>query len=154
MMVCRFTVLIALLAQGLALMSPACFVRCLEPNGHECVELAGQDCHCNEPRLNDHATGTCCSEHQDADDHDHHEALLSTRHDCGCSHLPLDFGPQSLPKSQIAKQLSDAHAIWLTPLPVTSENVAITEYSVMSPWLLRRQVSPHLAVLATIVLRV
>ena len=46
MMARWLTVLVALVAQGMALMSPVCFVRCVAPNGHECVELTGQDCRC------------------------------------------------------------------------------------------------------------
>ena len=40
------TVLIALVAQGMALASPVCFVRCVGADGHECVELTGLGCHC------------------------------------------------------------------------------------------------------------
>ena len=155
-MVCRLTVLIALLAQGLASMSPACFVRCVASNGHECIELVGQDCHCGELGLfdHDHSTAACCSAHHHADDQDVVETLLSSQTDCRCSHSLLDFGPQSPAKSLVAEQLSDAQLIWLAALPVTSENVVALERAGLSPPLLRPQVSPHLAFLATIVLRV
>ena len=155
-MVCRLTVLIALLAQGLASMSPACFVRCVASNGHECIELVGQDCHCGELGLfdHDHSTAACCSAHHHADDQDVVETLLSSQTDCRCSHSLLDFGPQSPAKSLVADQLSDAQLIWLAALPVTSENVVALERAGLSPPLLRPQVSPHLAFLATIVLRV
>lgn len=155
-MVSRLTVLIALLAQGLASMSPACFVRCVASNGHECIELVGQDCHCGELGLSDHdhSTVACCSAHHDADDQDDVETLLSSQTDCRCSHSLLDFGSQSPAKSVVAEQLSDAQAIWLATLPVTSENVAALERAGLSPPQLRPQVSPHLAFSATIVLRV
>lgn len=149
------TVLIALLAQGLASMSPACFVRCVAPNGHECVELAGQDCHCGELGLSDHdhSTAACCSAHQDTDDQDDVETLLSSQADCRCSHSLLDFGPQSPVRSLVAEQLSDAQAIWLAALPSVSENVTVLERAGLSLPRLRHLVSPHLVVLATVVLR-
>ena len=155
-MVRRLTVLIALLAQGLALMSPACLVRCVAPNGHECVELVGEDCRGCEHGLSEHdqPVADCCSTHCDTVEQDDSETLLNLHDRCGCAHSPLDFGPQSLVKSLTAKQLSEAQAIWLAALPSFSGAVAELEREDFPPPLLRPQISPHLIVLATVVLRV
>lgn len=154
-MVSRVTVLIALLAQGLASMSPACLVRCVAPNGYECVELVGEDCHGCEHSLSEHdqPAAACCSVHCDAIESDEAETLLTSHKRCGCAHSPLDFGPQSPTKLLTAEQLSDAQAIWLAALPVISGNAAALERVRFSPPQLRSQVSPHLVVLATVVLR-
>ena len=152
MMIRRLTVLIALLAQGLALMSPACLVRCVAPNGHECVELVGQDCHGCEQGLSEHGepSVTCCSAHSDADSQDDAETLLTSREECGCLHSPLDFGPQSTTKPLTAEQFSEPQAIGMTVLPIVPGDAAGLGRADVSP----PQISPHLALLATVVLRV
>lgn len=152
MMVRRLTVLIALLAQGLASMSPACLVRCVAPNGHECVELVGQDCHGCEQGLSQHShpSTSCCEVHSDAVMSDDAETLLTSQEECGCLHSPLDFGPQSPVKSLTAEPLSNSQAIWQVALPIISGHVAsLNRADFSSP-----QISPHLGVLATVVLRV
>lgn len=154
-MVSRLTVLIALLAQGLASMSPACLVRCVAPNGFECVELVGEDCHGCEHGLSEHdqPATACCSTYCDANEPDDAETLLSSHESCGCIHSPLDFGPQSPAKSLTAEQLPEAQAIWLAALPINSERAVALDRAHFSPPQWRPQVSPHLVMLATIVLR-
>lgn len=151
-MVSRLTVLIALLAQGLASMSPACLVRCVAPNGYECVELVGEDCHGCEHGLSKHdeLPSACCSTHGDAIEPNDVETLLTSHEGCGCSHSPMDFGPQSLAKSLTAEPLSEAQANCLAVLPIPSRHAAALGRGSD----LRPQVSPHLDVLATVVLRV
>lgn len=151
-MVSRLTVLIALLAQGLASMSPACLVRCVAPNGHECVELVGEDCHGCEQGLSTHddPPAACCSTPGDAFESDVAESLLTFCDGCGCAHSPLDFGPQSQAKSLTAEQLLVAQVDCLAVLPIPSRHVAALDRRSD----LRLQVSLHLVVLATVVLRV
>lgn len=151
-MVSRLTVLIALLAQGLASMSPACLVRCVAPNGYECVELVGEDCHGCEQGLSKHyePPAACCSTHGDAVESDDAETLLTSCDGCGCAHSPLDFGPQSEAKSLTAEPLLEAQVNCLVVLPIPSGHAAVLDRGND----LRPQVSPHLAVLATVVLRV
>lgn len=151
-MVSRLTVLIALLAQGLASMSPACLVRCIAPNGHECVELVGEDCRGCEQGLSKHdeSPAACCSTHGDAIESDDVETLLTSCDGCGCAHSPLDFGPQSQAKSLTAEQLLEAQVNCLAVLPIASRHAVALDCGTD----LRPQVSPHLAVLATVVLRV
>src|SRR5437870_5792090 len=63
-------VLITLLAQVVAMASPACFVRCTGVDGHVCLELAGQSCHCCETATDDDhkhdgkQVAGCCVGHQ------------------------------------------------------------------------------------------
>ncbi len=154
-MVSQLTVLIALLAQGLASMSPACLVRCVATNGSECVELVGEDCHGCEHGLSEHdqPAAACCSTHCEANEQDDAETLLTSHEGCGCSHSPLDFGPQSPAKSLTAEPLSEAQANWLAALPIISGNAVALGRANLSPPQWRPQVSPHLVMLATIVLR-
>lgn len=154
----RLTVLIALLAQGIALMSPACFVRCVAANGDECVELVGQNCHGCEHGLSDHdhSSPTCCSacsEHRHSDDQDEDERAVTSREHCGCLHSPLDFGPQTSAKSLTAERLLDATSMAFASLPILPSSLVPQRHDDFSPPLLRRQVSLHLTVLATVVLR-
>lgn len=157
-MVCRLTVLIALLAQGIALMSPACFVRCVAANGHECVELVGQDCLGCKHGLSDHdhSLPTCCSdcsEPRHSDDDDKNGTAVTSREHCGCSHSPLDFGPQASAKSLTAERLLDEVSMVFASLPILPGRLVMERHDDFSPPLLRRQVSLHLTVLATVVLR-
>lgn len=139
-------------------MSPACLVRCVAANGYECVELAGQNCHGCEQGLSDHnhSSPTCCSAcstHRDSDDHDDAETTLTSRENCGCSHSPLDFGPQTSTKSLTAERLLNDTSIWSTALPSRSRNLAEREREGHPLPPARGQISLHLTVLATVVLR-
>lgn len=157
-MVCRLTVLIALLAQVIALLSPACFVRCVAANGYECVELVGQDCHGCEHGLSDHGHSfpTCCSacsERRHSDDSDEGETVVVSREHCRCLHSPLDFGPQVWAKSLTAERLLDEASMAFASPPILPSSLVTERHDDISPPLLRRQVSLHLTVLATVVLR-
>ncbi len=165
MMARWLTVLIALVAQGMALMSPVCFVRCIGPNGHECVELTGQGCHCCDCRLQERSPDACvvasCGHHHDDEDQVEHEEQVAPAgwqvhcEHCSCQHLPLESSPQVQSKSVVSDDLS--HALDFVTAPATLDFVAVVRtlenVSLRSP-LLRPHESPHLTVVATVVLRV
>ena len=152
------TVLIALVAQGTALMSPVCFVRCVGADGHECVELAGNgcercECQASEPMPEVCAVPTCCNRCRDHEDKQ--EAPVGpqvTEQDCSCQHSPLVSVPQVQSNSLVTEELSQT-LDFVTTLDFvavvrTLENVSFQRS------LLRLHESPQLAVLATVVLRV
>lgn len=154
-MVGRLTVLIALLAHGVASMSPSCFVRCVAPSGQVCVELVGDDCHGCEHSLIDHrqAETVRCSGHVESDDQAESETRIASHDRCGCSHSPLDFGPQSRAKPLTYERVMASPAIWLAVLPISSASYsALDRASIRAPQVDLRG-SLHLTVLATVVLR-
>lgn len=155
------TVLIALVAQGMALMSPVCLVRCVAADGHQCIELTGHGCHCCDCQTHEDqpqvcAVATCGHHHEDEQQQDHkHDAPVGWQvrcEHCTCQHSPLDAGPQVQSKALSSFGLSPLSAF------VPTLNFAATaqalEIASLRPPLLRPQESPHLAVLATVVLRV
>ncbi len=153
-----FTVLIALVAQGMALMAPVCFVRCVASNGYECVELAGQGCHCCECRMTEApppvcAVATCCG---DGHDHDEEQEAPAgpqiASQDCSCLHSPLESAPQLQSKSLASESLLPAFD-FVTTLDFVAVVRALEDASLQRS-LLWPQESPQLAVLATVVLRV
>lgn len=161
-MVRWLTVLIALVAQGMSLMSPVCLVRCISPDGHECVELAGQDCGCcartspEAPQVC--AVAKCDHDHEEEEPERHHEhdtqAGRQVRGEhCSCQHSPLESAPQVQTKSLT----SDVMLAWHDALTAKANFTVITTASRLefaSRSLLRPQESPHLTFLATVVLRV
>lgn len=159
MMARWLTVLIALVAQGMALMSPMCFVRCVGADGHQCIELTGQgcqrcECQTTEPLPEVCAVATCCN-HCHADD-DEQEAPVGPQiaaQDCSCLHSPLESVPQVQSKSLASDVLLAWHEVLLAPTTLvavaTDSRLKFASFS-----LLRPQESPHLAVVATVVLRV
>jgi hypothetical protein len=155
------TVLIALVAQGMALVSPVCFVRCVGADGHECVELAGQGCHCCDCRSQDRVpqvcgVATCCDHGHDQEEEQ--EVPVGPQiagQDCSCLHSPLESAPQNLSKSLAADVLSPWHNMWLAPMELNDvARVRALEEASLWPSLLRPHESPQLTVLATVVLRV
>lgn len=154
-MVHRWTVLVALLAQGIALMSPACLLRCVALNGHETIELFGQDCHgCHDNiPLEETSSVTCCAKHHHDHDRPPVAATLSTADDCGCQHSRLDLGPQSVAKSLAAKAWLHEQTLSLAELPTLC---ATTGAAVSPRWVSRLRpphLPPQLQMLATVVLR-
>lgn len=155
------TVLIALLAQGMALMSPVCFVRCIGADGHQCVELAGQGCRCCDCPTSESppqvcAVATCCNHcHEEDEEQETPVGLQIVAQDCSCQHSPMESAPQNLSKSLTLDVLSAWHDILLAPvtLSVIADLSALDDANVQRP-LLMPQESPHLIVLATVVLRV
>jgi hypothetical protein len=160
----RFSVLITLLAQAMLLLSPTCFVQCVGADGHRCLELAGQSCHCCEARMSDHdhehestgcphAAGTCCHYEQTselpADD------LLPNwvQDDCGCLHsrvpvasgVPVKNSAQTIDVNWLS---SVALSAWIMPAVVVRAERGLQVN------LLRPLPDPHLVALATSVLRV
>ena len=155
------TVLVALVAQGMALMSPLCLVRCVSPSGHECVELLGQGCRCCDcpsqktPQVC--AVATCGhhheEEHEQQDEQDAPVGWQVRCEHCSCQHSPLELPPQVRNKSLVSDVWLASHDMLLS----TETWVAVAidsrlEFANLS--LLRPQESPHLTVLATVVLRV
>ncbi|TXT22034.1 MAG: hypothetical protein FD138_3807 [Planctomycetota bacterium] len=157
MMARWLTVLVALVAQGMALMSPVCLVRCVSPSGHECVELVGQACRCDgcpsqEPQLC--AVAKCCGQCQDQDEElESPQGPQIAGQGCSCHRTPMESAPQVRNKSLSSDAVSPWHDVLLAP---TSFAVAVIDSrsDLASLALLRPQESPHLAVLATVVLRV
>jgi hypothetical protein len=154
-MVRRWTVLVSLLAQGIALMSPACLLRCVALDEHETIELFGQDCHgCHEKiSPEEPLSAKCCAKPH----HDHGRppvaATLNAADDCGCRHSRLDLGPQSVAKPLAAKTWLQNQSLLLAKLPSLC---ATTDAAVAPRWISRQRPpcwSPQLELLATVVLR-
>ena len=155
------TVLIALVAQGMALMSPVCFVRCVGADGHQCVELTGQGCHCCDCQSQEQAPEVCavatCGHHHE-EEQDKHDAPVGWQvrcEHCSCQHLPLESAPQVQSKSWASDEVSQSQVF--VPAAMTLDLVAVLrglENAILQRSLLRPHESPHLAVVATVVLRV
>ena len=158
------TVLMALVAQGIALMSPLCFVLCVGEDGHECVELAGDGCgRCECLSYEDSpvvcAVATCGHHHGD-------EEQAQGKHDipvgwqvhckhCFCQHSPLDSAPQVQGKLLPADALSARQDVDLKSAMLKAfANVRALEEASLRRLPLRPHESPHLAVVTTVVLRV
>jgi hypothetical protein len=152
------TVLMALVAQGMALMSPVCFVRCVGADGHQCIELVGQGCNCcgcpsHEPTQQVCAVSTCCDRCHDQDEEQ--EAPVGPQlagQDCTCQHSPLEAS-QQVP----SKALSDfglSQTLDFVPTRNFVAAVQALKFASLRPSLLRPLESPQLVALATIVLRV
>lgn len=162
-MVRVLTVLIALVAQGMALASPVCFVRCIGADGHECVELLGQ-CGCCDCQSREHAPEVCavttCGHQHDEEEqnHDEHDAPAGWQvrcEHCTCQHSPLEAGSQVQAKSLTSSGVSDM--LNVATLPAMLDFVSVVpalENVSLRRSLLRPQESPHLTVLATVILRV
>ncbi|MFM9963642.1 MAG: hypothetical protein ACKV2Q_20735 [Planctomycetaceae bacterium] len=165
MMARWFTVLLALVAQGMALVSPVCFVRCVGADGHECVELTGQGCHCCDVRSHERLTEVCavatCGHHHEDEEQAVEEqaeqaALAGWQirgEHCSCQHSPMDSAPQLR-----AKSLASERPTPLLDSMTTRDFVGIVRalhnVSLSASVGLRPHESPQLAVLATVVLRV
>lgn len=157
-----FPFLIMLLAQIINLMIPVCVVRCIGANGHECMELAGQDCVCcvagveaalsaaaSEPR------STCCDCSGDSPSGPSSDdtSPLMTAEACGCQHSMMDTG------DQIALRSVSENSIGLLDFAVLhssswSDCADLSASSGLRQQSLRLHLSPHLPALATAVLRV
>lgn len=162
MMVRWLTVLIALVAQGMALVSPVCFVRCVGADGHECVELTGQGCHCCDCQSREQtpevcAVATCGHHHEDQNQNEHDTPTgwqVLCEH-CSCQHSPLNAGAQVQAKSLTSSGQSQVFNV--ATMPAVLDFVSIVpalENVSLRRSLLRPPESPHLAVVATVVLRV
>ena len=152
------TVLMALVAQGMALMSPVCLVRCVSPSGQECVELLGQCCRCcdcqSEKGPSVCAVATCGHHHEEEqDEHDTPVGWQVRCEHCSCQHSPLESAPQVQNKSLASDVLMAWHDVLLAPTKLV---VVVSDSRLESAGLslLRPQESSHLAVLATVALRV
>lgn len=155
------TVLIALVAQGMALMSPVCLVRCVGADGHQCIELTGQGCHCCDCQSHKGspevcAVAKCGHHHEDEQEQDHeHDAPVGWQarcEHCNCQHSPLDAGPQV--QSNALSSFGPSPLSAFVPTLNFAATVQALDVASLRPPLLRPQESPHLAVLATVVLRV
>ena len=163
MMARWLTVLVALVAQGMVLMSPVCFVRCIGADGHQCVELAGLGCHCCDCQSQEHSPEVCavatCGHHHEDEEQTEHDAPAGWQvrcEHCSCQHSPLDSAPQVQSKSLASAGLSPFQVF--VPVPVTCDFVAairaLENASLSASGGLRPHESPHLAVVAVVVLRV
>ena len=162
MMARWLTVLVALLAQGMALMSPVCFVRCIGADGQQCVELAGRVCHCCDCHSPERSPEVCavttCGHHHEDEEQAEHDAPVGWQvrcEHCSCQHSPLDSAPQVQSKSLSSDGLSQSQIF--VPVPIAFDFVAVVralEKASLQQSLLRPHESPQLAALATVVLRV
>lgn len=157
------TVLVALLAQGMSLMSPVCFVRCVAPNGRETVELSGQDCHCCDCQLPEQLPQVCamatCGHLHDNEEQPEHDASLRWQvrcEHCSCQHSPLESAPQVPLKSLVSDTLFQA--MDFPTVRTTTDFIAsiraLENTSLSASGRLRPHEPPQLALLATVVLRV
>jgi len=152
------TVLVALVAQGMALLSPVCFVRCVGADGHECVELVGQGCRCCDCRSHEGSQVVCavanCDEQCQHED-DEQEAPVGPQiaaECCTCEHSPLDSAPQVQVKSLASDGLMTA-LDFVTTLDFVTVVRGLENLGFQRS-LLRPHESPQLAALTTVVLRV
>lgn len=166
MMVRCLTVLVALVAQGMALMSPVCFVRCVSASGQEALELRGRACRCCDflscegmPEVC--AIATCGHDHEHEHDghrHDEQDAPAGWQvrcEHCSCRHSPLESAPQLRSKSVNLGGVSDMLHVATLPTALDFGSVVrALENENCRPSLFRPQESPHLIVVATVVLRV
>ena len=157
------TVLIALVAQGSALMSPVCFVRCIGADGQQCVELAGQGCHRCDCQSQERSPEVCavatCGDHHEDEEQTEHDAPAGWQvrcEHCSCQHSPLELVPQVQSKSLVSDVLNQAlnFAAVPTMLDFDAAIRALENASLSASGGLRPHESPHLAVVATVVLRV
>ncbi len=147
------TVLLALVAQGMALMSPVCFVRCVSANGHECLELAGRGCQRCDRQERESPPQTCsvtkCHEQKPS------EGSQIAEPSCSCQHSPLASAPQVSVKSLTSSGLSQEFHV--ATLPAMRDFVSVVQAlektSLSARGGSRPQESPQLAALATVVLR-
>jgi len=158
----RLTVLVALVAQGMALMLPVCFVRCVAPNGQECVELTGQNCRRCECQPAESMPQACavetCNHHHENEDQAEHDAPIGWQvgcEHCSCQHSPLEPAPQVQSKPLLSE--SRTHSLDFAAISAASNFDAVIrgqENARLQRSLLRPHESPQLSVLATVVLRV
>ena len=155
------TVLMALVAQGMALMSPVCFVRCVGADGHQCIELVGEGCQRHECQTSEAlpevcAVPSCCdhcrNDHKDDEKQDAPQGPQIEGQPCSCQHSPLEAGQQVQSKSLSSYGLS--HTPDFVPTLNFVAAFQALKFASLRPSLLRPQESPQLAALATVVLRV
>jgi hypothetical protein len=156
------TVLVALVAQGMALMSPVCLVRCVSPSGQQCVELVSQDCRCDGCPSHESQPQEVCAVAQCCDKcHDHDEEQEApagpqiASQGCSCHRTSMESAPQVQNKSLASDVLLVWHDVLMAPtmMSVVADIHALKDPSLRLS-LLRPHESPHLAMLATVVLRV
>src|SRR5712691_11060199 len=158
-------VLITLLAQVVAMASPACFVRCTGVDGHVCLELAGQSCHCCEMAtdVDDEHDGKplagCCAGHK----YHQHESqdrcstiVLSRCDDCGCQHSMIESSLAVARKSISQTLESQRIADFATVLTAcfSPDSLDVSPQVGFQDCPLRPHVSAHLTLLSMVVLRV
>ena len=154
------TVLVALVAQGMALMSPVCFVRCIGADGHQCVELAGQGCDCqSQERSSVVCAVAICGHHHEDEEKAEHDAPVGWQvrcEPCSCQHSPLESAPQVQSKSLVSDVLTQALDFVTVPTMLDFDVAirALQNASLSASGGLRPHESPHLAVVAIVVLRV
>ena len=163
MMARWLTVLIALVAQGMALASPVCFVRCIGADGQQCVELAGQGCHRCDCQSQERSPEVCavatCGDHHEDEEQTEHDAPAGWQvrcEHCSCQHSPLELVPQVQSKSLVSDVLTQALDFAAVPtiLDFDAAIRALENANLSASGGLRPHESPHLAVVATVVLRV
>ena len=154
-------VLTTMLAQAVAF--PVCYVQCVGADGHVCLELAGQECHCCEPASacgqHGHTKGCCdrhpvaCGELTSEPQHDEASGVSFSPEGCGCRHSLLE----TVPAIAVKVSSPTMAAGWLNAaalpahfcLPVTV--VSADTFSSRSP---QPPLDSRLVVLATVILRV
>lgn len=155
------SVLITLLAQVMALLSPVCFVQCLSADGQRRIELTGQSCYCSEVERNDHehganaghqTVGACCHHGTQDEPQQEYDSLPSLVQDhCSCLHSPIPMVSGVCVKTSfqaIGVNLMDSVAI-----PTWASDPESVERSLQVS-LSRPSLDAHLVALATTVLRV
>lgn len=100
-----------LLAHTFGICAPICFIQCVGPDGHYCIQPMGIECDCcTQHAVADstsllHEKEACCDiccSHEDASrdlhpDHDLQSAITVIETDrCGCKHSPLEASPASV----------------------------------------------------------
>src|ERR1043165_5131163 len=89
---------------------PTCFIQCVGPDGHACIQRVGEQCRCCE----DAAETQCpsCSDDKDCCDQHHEPEVANAGPDsageqsncptyvssapCGCKHSPFDVSPAAV----------------------------------------------------------
>lgn len=161
----KLSILLMLLAQAIATIAPVGLVRCVAADGHECIEIVGQECHCcplseSHEDVDHEAESACCRHCSEEDEachstaHDKHESVSVAVNgaDCGCDHTPCEID-----QFHAASQQVDLVAQWTTFVGLNGtcfDQGRPVEQFCLRDIPLRPSRSPHLIVVATTVLRV
>ncbi len=153
------TILVAMVAQGMALMGPVYLVRCVAPSGHMCLELVGHGCHClSQKHSPEVCHGATCGHHHDDEDQNEQDVAVGWQvrcENCSCQHSPLEAGSQVQPKSLASDELSQSEVF--VPTPKMLDLIVMLralENASLQRSLFRLHESPHLVAAATVVMRV
>ena len=124
---------------------------CISENGSVCVDLGQENCVCCRDTNHEHGNQPACCGRCDASEPDDLPAVAQ-KDGCDCLHLPLmSQQDEALRSSLVADLISDLALVgWVN---VTNEFIPRTDLTPTFHWRRSLDFSPHLAVIATTVIR-